>query len=414
MNNPDQVTIVGAGIVGICCALSLLDRGIPVRLIDRGAPGQQTSFGNAGVISPWSIVPQALPGIWKKIPGWLLDPGGPLSVRANVWPEMIPWGLRFLSHSRADAVAPVADAMEVLCANSIELFRRHLNGTGHEGLVVDSHYVHAFRNADNARLDAIEYRIRSEKGGVLELIGADELRRVEPALSSAFKAAVLIKGQARALSPGKLATVLADKARAAGAEFEQIELTSLAKSENGAWELTSADKTLVAKKVVLAAGIWSSRLLSPLGIKMPLMAERGYHVGFPDPGVELNNSVMDVDNKVVASSMLEGLRLAGSSEFARIDAPADDRKQKRLIRQARSLCPDLNTDASTFWMGHRPSLPNSLPVLGPIADQEGLLGAFGHSHYGLMMAPKSGEVIADLIAGQHLNIDLSPYASDRF
>ncbi|MCP4317814.1 MAG: FAD-dependent oxidoreductase [Hyphomicrobiales bacterium] len=414
MGNEEQVTIVGAGIVGICCALSLQERDIPVRLVDRGMPGQQTSFGNAGVISPWSIVPQALPGIWKKNPGWLLNPDGPLSVRPNYWPRMIPWGLRFLRHSHASAVGPVSDAMEVLCANSIDLFRRHLSGTGHEGLVVDSCYVHAFRHAGMAKLDAIDYRIRKEKGGTLELIGSDELRRLEPALSKEFQAAVLIKGQARALSPGKIGTILADKARAGGAEFEQIELTSLFKDSNGEWVLKSADKNLVAKKVVLAAGIWSAQLLEQLGLKVPLVAERGYHVGFPEPGVELNNSVMDVDNKVVASSMLEGLRLAGTSEFAHIDAPADKRQQKKLIRQAQKLCPDLNTDQSTFWMGHRPSLPNSLPVLGPITGQEGLFGAFGHSHYGLMMAPKSGELIADLLSGRRTNIDLAPYASNRF
>ena len=304
--------------------------------------------------------------------------------------------------------------MEVLCANSIELFRRHLNGTGHEGLIVDSYYVHAFRNAESARLDAFEYRIRSEKGGTLELVGSDELRRIEPALSRDFQAAVLIKGQARALSPGKIGTILVDKARADGAVFEQIDLTSLAKNSDGIWVLTSADKTLHARQVVLAAGIWSSHILESLGIRIPLMAERGYHVGFPEPGIELNNSVMDVDNKVVASSMMEGLRLAGSSEFAAIDAPADVRKQNLLVKQAQGMCPDLNIAASTFWMGHRPSLPNSLPVLGPIAGQEGLFGAFGHSHYGLMMAPKSGEVIADLVSGQRINIDLSPYASDRF
>lgn len=414
MENQGQVTIIGAGIVGICCALSLQERGIPVRLIDRSDPGQETSFGNAGVISPWSIVPQAVPGIWKKIPGWLLNPNGPLSVRPSFWPRLVPWGLRFLGQTGEKTVASVSDAMEVLCNNSIDLFKQHLSGTGHEGLIVDSYYVHAFRKTNNANLNAIDYRIRRDKGGTVELIGADELRFLEPALSHMFKAAILIKGQARARSPGKIGSVLADKARASGAVFERAELTSISKTENGEWELRSADKQFLADNVVLAAGIWSTQLLKSLGIKIPLVAERGYNVGFPDPGVELANSVMDVDNKVVASSMLEGLRLAGSSEFAQADALADPRKKDLLIRQASALCPDLNTNAATFWMGRRPSFPDSLPVLGQIAGQKGLFGAFGHSHYGLMMAPKSGELIADLLTDKRSNIDLSPYAIDRF
>lgn len=206
-----RVTIIGAGIVGICCALSLQERGIPVRLIDRGKPGQATSFGNAGIISPWSIVPQSLPGIWKRIPAMIMRSDGPLSVRSSFWPKMIPWGLRFLANSDEAVMRETSDAMQLLCAPSIELYRKHLAGTGHEGLILDSYYVHAFRKADKPTLKSIDYKIRIEKGADLELIGADELARLEPALSPDFKAAVLIKGQARATSPGKIGDVLAQK-----------------------------------------------------------------------------------------------------------------------------------------------------------------------------------------------------------
>ncbi|NOC92748.1 MULTISPECIES: FAD-binding oxidoreductase [unclassified Ruegeria] len=411
---PEQVTIIGAGIVGLCCALSLQERGIAVRLIDRGEPGQETSFGNAGVVSPWSVIPQATPGIWKTIPGMLLDPKSALTVRPSYWPRMIPWGLRFLKNSSVKSVRNISDAMEVLCRPSIDLYRRHLQNTGHEDLIVDSNYIHAFRNPDQADLKELGYLIRQEKGGHLERIDGPELRRIEPALSRDFKAAILIKGQARVTSPGRVGAVLADKTRQQGAEFVRTEVKELKRTEDGQWHLTSPAGALHADTVVLAAGVWSAGLLKPLGLPVPLVAERGYHVQFPTPSASLENSVMDVDAKVVASSMQDGLRVAGTAEFGSIDAPPDPRKQSLLSAQARAMMPDLNTSDTQFWMGRRPSFPDSLPAIGPVEGHKGLFTAFGHSHYGLMMAPKTGELVADLVSGQRLNIPLDSFALSRF
>ena len=409
----ETVTVIGAGIVGICCALSLQERGARVRLIDRAEPGQETSFGNAGVISPWSVVPQAMPGIWKSIPGMLLNANGPLTVRPSFWPKMIPWGLKFLAKSDEASAREVSDAMEVLCQPSVMLYRRHLEGTGHENLVIDSCYVHAFRNAQSASLRDLGYAIRQEKGADLELIGPQELRQLEPALSPDFKAAIVIKGQARAHAPGRIGKVLAKKVRAQGGEILRAEITGLSKADDG-WTLTTNGGTLTAPQIVLAAGVWSAALLKPLGLKLPLAAERGYHVEFPKALMSLNNSIMDVDAKIVASSMQDGLRIAGSSEFAAIDTAADPRKKTLLTNQARAMLPELDITDMTFWMGQRPSFPDSLPALGPITGQPGLYAAFGHSHYGLMMAPKTGELIADLIAGVAPNTDLSAFDARRF
>lgn len=410
---PETVTIVGAGIVGICCALSLQERGSKVRLIDRGAPGQETSFGNAGVISPWSIIPQAMPGIWKSIPGMLLDPSGPLAVSSSFWPKMIPWGVRFLAKSNENSTRQTADAMDILCNPSVMLFRRHLQGSGCEELVVDSYYVHAFRKMEKARLSDIGYAIRQQKGAELELVGSQDLRRLEPALSPDFKAAILIKGQARALCPGRIGQVLAEKAERQGAKIIRAEVTGFIRDRKG-WTLETNNDPISTQKIVLAAGVWSGDLLKSLGLKMPLAAERGYHVEFASPEVALNNSVMDVDAKIVASSMLGGIRVAGWSEFAAIDASADPRKEKLLAKRARVMLPDLNPNAMTTWMGRRPSFPDSLPALGQIKDQPGLYAAFGHSHYGLMMAPKTGEIIADIVTGVPPNTDLAPFNIHRF
>ncbi len=190
----DRVTILGAGILGICTALSLVERGVPVRVIDRGAPGQVTSYGNAGVISPWSIIPQSMPGTWRQIPRLMFGAAQPLSVRLAAWPKMIPWGLRFLRIGNEASLRATVDAMEVLCGPSVELYRHHLAGTRHENLLRDSMYVHAFRDGSRASLDSLDYAMRRAKGADMELIGADALWRVEPALSRDFQAAVLIRG----------------------------------------------------------------------------------------------------------------------------------------------------------------------------------------------------------------------------
>ncbi len=409
----DDVAVLGAGIVGICTALSLAERGVAVRVIDRSEPGQETSYGNAGVISPWSIIPQSLPGLWRRIPALMIGPRRPLHVRLAHWPWMLPWGLAFVRQGTEARVRRAADAMEILCGPSIELYRRHLAGTGEDLLVRDSAYIHAFRDARRATLGALDYRIRQEKGALLEIIGADGLREVEPALSREFQAAVVIHGQARAMAPGRLARVLAEKARSLGARFETARITALSKS-GARWAVETDKRRFEVNRVVVALGAWSAELLRPLGIKVPLAAERGYHMEFPDPGVEINNSVMDTDAKIVASAMEGGARFAGQAEFGAVDAPPDHRITARIARCAREMFPDLAQTEPRAWMGRRPSLPDSLPLIGEFEGMPGLHAAFGHSHYGLMMAPKTGELLADLLTARQANTGTDALSPNRF
>ncbi|SDX72746.1 D-amino-acid dehydrogenase [Ruegeria halocynthiae] len=165
---------------------------------------------------------------------------------------------------------------------------------------------------------------------------------------------------------------------------------------------------------MLAAGVWSAKLLKPLGLTIPLVAERGYHVKFPIPSCSLNNSVMDVDAKVVASSMIGGLRVSGTAEIADIDAPQDPQKKSILIAQAKAMIPDLDTADARFWMVRRPSFPDSLPAIGEVDGKPGLYTAFGHSHYGLVMAPKTGELVVDLVSERSLNVDFRQFSLARF
>lgn len=412
----ETVTIVGAGLVGICTALSLAERNFKVRIIDKNAPAQGASYGNAGIISPWSILPQAVPGIWKNIPGLMLGRHQVLKTRMNQLPKLVPWGIEFLKNTSPAKVEKVSEAMSILCSPSIDLYRRHLSGTKHEDFLAEAWYVHAFRNAATARAldeNAIDYRQRRKFGAEVEFVGYDELHSLEPALGPDFKAAVLVKGQARARSPEKIALALLNKALGMGVTFEQAEMRGIQR-ENDLWQVRCAGRSFESEKLVLATGAWSATLLKPLGIKLPLMAERGYHVEFADPGITINNSIMDVDAKVVASSMADGLRIAGASEFCKIDAKVDPKRQALMTKQAKAIVPDLNTENVSFWHGHRPSFPDSLPMIGEFDRHPGLFATFGHSHYGLMMAPKSGEILSDLMEGKAHNLDVSAFAVSRF
>lgn len=416
MNTPktQEAIVVGAGIVGICCALSLQEKGVEVTLIDRGAPGQGASYGNAGVISPWSCIPQSLPGVWKSIPKWLLDPEGPVAVRPRYLLRALPWAIKFLRAGRPDRVREIAVAMGTLNRPNVDLYRHHLKGTGQESLLQDSWYVHVYRRASAADLQDFAWRLRAEQGAPIEALGAEALRELEPDLSKDYQAAIVIKEQARALAPGRIGAVLADKFRRRGGEVLQATVHRLLPREGEGWRLTSDRGELDTPRVVLAAGAWSGRLLAPLGLRVPLEAERGYHLIFRDPGVALRHSVMEVEAKFVASSMEMGLRAAGTAEFAGLDAAPNYRRARIFKRLAKRLLPGLNTADTEEWVGARPSMPDSLPCIGEIPGRPGLFVAFGHSHYGLGMAPQTGRIVADLVTGAPPNLNLAPYAIERF
>ncbi|MEL7173267.1 MAG: FAD-binding oxidoreductase, partial [Pseudomonadota bacterium] len=294
-----------------------------------------------------------------------------------------------------------------------DLYRRNLAGTGQEYLVRDSLYLHVFRRRADINLESAPWRLRRARDVPMEIVEGAELRRLEPALSPEFEAAVVLSGHGRARDPGAIGRAVAKKAESLGVAFHRKGVDRLSHGPEG-WTLHLGEETHTAETVVLAAGAWSTRLLEPLGIRLPLEAERGYHCVLKNPGIEVENSIMNVPGKFVASSMEMGVRCAGTAEFAGIDAEPDMRRAKVLEAQAKRLFPEINTSEPEYWMGRRPSLPDSLPAIGPVPGHPGLICAFGHAHYGFGMAPMTGELVAGIVTRQPSNLDLSPYAVERF
>ncbi len=385
-----------------------------VQVIEPNLPGNGASSGNAGIISPWSIIPQSTPGLWKQLPALLFQKDGPLALQYRYLREILPWGIQFLAQGSMKRFLQTVQNMELLTRDCAILYRAHLSGTRNEQLVVDSYYVHAFRREDKANPDALAYRLRREVGAPVSQIGGEELHELEPDLSPEFRAAVLIKNQARAIDPAKIAEVLSAKAQAMGVTFIRDSVEALVPLDSGDWRVRTRSSVYSATHVLISAGVWSRDLLVPLGYRLPLIAERGYHVQYKETGVSINNSVMDMDHKTVASAMSPGIRVAGTAEFGIADAPPDPARFESLNRIAKSMIPSLLDSEPEVWMGVRPSFPDGLPVLGALHRHRNLYGAFGHSHYGLMMAPKSGMLIAQIMSDMPVNIDMSGFSSKRF
>ena len=409
-----DVTIIGAGIVGICCALALQERGFSVAVIDRGEPGGATSYGNAGIVSPWSCVPQSMPGIWKSVPRWLLDPQGPLRVRCSEVPKLLPWAAMFFGNSRLKRVHEISSAMEMLMRGNIEAYRHHLKGTGREDLLQDSWFINVFRGRVRPDLEDLGWRLRIDKGAPVEVVSGAELREIEPELSPEIAQAVIIKDQARALAPDRICKVLGEKAKQQGADFFRCDVKRLRPRTGGGIDLDTDLGLIATNKLVLCGGIWSAELLRPLGIKLPLASERGYHLEFPEPGVELKHSILDVAGKFIISSMESGVRSAGTSEFADVNALPNYKRAEILAPMSLRLVPRLNTRQARRWVGARPSFPDNLPVIGEMPGFRDLYGAFGHSHYGLGMAPATARILAETILGAPSNVDRSRISVRRF
>lgn len=415
MSRDDNVTaIIGGGIIGICCALYLQEQGFRVQIIDRaGGDEQRASYGNAGNLSPWSCVPESVPGLWKSVPGWLIDPLGPMAVRAAHLPVAAPWLLRFLASGRLARVERQADALRALYAPVVDLYEDLLRPTGQLDLIRRCVYVTLYRDAAKADLGALGWRLRRERGARLHKINAGELREVEPDLSHDYQAAILTEGQGRTTEPQRLLSLLTERVLHQGGVIHRADIRAVSPDPDGV-DLHCSDGTRRFRRVVIAAGAWSAQLLKTMGQHVPLETERGYHLTIRDPGVTINNTLMEAGRMVVASTMEGGLRLAGTVELAGLKPPPDYRRAKNLATLGREMFPDLRVGQAGEWMGHRPSLPDSLPVIGHAPGHRNVLLAFGHSHLGLSGGAPTGRLIAQLAAGQPTSIDLSPFRLDRF
>ena len=268
MNDVAKPTVVlGAGIVGVCCARYLQQRGLPVTLVDREPIGAGCSFGNAGVLSSWSCEPLAKPGLWKDMPGWLADPLGPVSLKLGYLPWLAPWLLRFAREARPQRIAAISEAMFTLNQPTVELFRQLLAGSGHESLIADSSYLFVTRRANGLDEHGEGWTMRRAVGAPITVLGAGELREMEPDLAPQYVKGIAIGAQGRTTNPGRLVRALGELVLDGGGRYRRADVRALSPREGGGMILHTDDGDIDAPRLVVAAGAFSARLLAPLGVR---------------------------------------------------------------------------------------------------------------------------------------------------
>jgi glycine/D-amino acid oxidase-like deaminating enzyme len=409
-----QVIVIGAGIIGMCAATYLQRSGLKVTVLDTVAPGKSCSFGNAGALSSGSCVPLAMPGVLRQLPKWLTDDMGPLVVGWRYLPRALPWLWRFVEASRPDAVERSADALIALTRPLFENLLPLVAEARAERFIQRVGQLHVYSTEAAFQGDRLAIDLRRRRGVTFEVLAPQEIRQLEPALAPIFKRAVWFPDHGHCANPFALVEALAGAFLRNAGQILARRVLDLEFNADGAHSVVTDSGPMPVETLLVAAGAWSHRLASKLGHKVPLETQRGYHALLADPNMAPRRNVQWSERKFIATPMETGLRFAGTVEIAGLDAPPNYRRADKLVEQGREMFPGLAGGEISRWMGHRPCLPDSVPVIGPSTRVKNTFFAFGHGHIGLTCAATTGRLIADLVTGQKPCVDPAPYRIDRF
>ncbi|ANH07492.1 FAD-binding oxidoreductase [Shinella sp. HZN7] len=410
-----SIAVVGAGVIGVTVAYALQRRGLSVTLVDRDGPGRGASYGNMASIAVTEFMPASRPGVWAQMPKWLLDPEGPVRIRPAYVPKLVPWFLRFLAASRPSRLRELEAAGAALCGRAHEDLDALLKETGLAHMLGAEGCLSLYADEAEFRADRDHIDILDRFGFRHDILGGNAIRDLEPALTTKIARAVLFPDNRSVADPYRLVTALAGQFQALGGTVETGEVVGFEDGGGDVSALRLADgRRLAADRVVLAAGAFTGRLSKLLGEPIPLETERGYHTQIMAPGISMHHSIIWPARAFMVTPTAGGIRVGGTVEMAGLDAPPDYRRARVLVKRAKEALPDLKAEATSEWMGHRPALPDTVPVIGPSAKRRNVFYATGHGHLGLTYAATTGRLVADLVTGARPPIDLKPYRVDRF
>ncbi|MDB5376509.1 MAG: dependent oxidoreductase [Rubritepida sp.] len=415
MDHRPTVLVIGAGIVGLCTAWYLARAGAAVTLVDRAGPGEGTSSGNAGAISAGSVAPLAMPGVLRDVPKMLLDRKGALTIPTRYWPTAFPWLWRFVLSARPERVQEIAQALATLLRGAEDRHLEILEAEGAADLISHNGQLYLYRDRTHLAKDDAAWELRRAHGLDMRVLNRIELLELEPEVSGNYGIGVFLPGQGHSVNPLRQARVVARGVERMGGTIRRGNATALMTQDRRVTGALIDGEPFAADYVVLAAGAWSAKLLAPLGIHVPLESQRGYHVMLPSPGVMPRRPIIPADRKIFITPMEEGLRLAGSVEFGGTEAPPSPERSALLLEDLAKVYPQADTrEQRPHWMGHRPCLPDSLPVIGSVRAWPGLWCAFGHGHLGLTGSAPTGALLAAAMMGPAPNTDLTPFGVERF
>ncbi len=412
-----HATIIGAGIIGVSTAAFLQREGYAVTVVDRVPAGEGCSFGNAGGIVFAEILPTIQPRMLTKIPGWLLDPLGPLTIRWRYLPKALPWFLAAMRNTTPQRVAAITKSRADLGLRAVSDFETLLKPAGGHDLMVYRESLRLYDNEQQFNNESKDRAIKATYGFPVEIYSGDQAREMEPDIGPNIAHATTAGGWYFVTNPERVVKALAAEIIKNGGTFLQDEVKHIDVKEGKASTLClTSGKNLSLDKLIICAGAYSNILAKQVGDHVLLEAERGYHITLPNAGIKLTRSLTYARTPGAATPMEMGLRLAGTDEFAGLDAAPNYKRADALWHIFKRALPGLNPpdETTTKWMGRRPGTPDSLPVVGPSASIKNLFYNFGHGHMGLTWGPTTGRLLAEIIAGKPSNMDLSPFAINRF
>jgi len=416
-----HVVVIGAGAVGAASALAALKEGYRVTIMDPSDPGgeQAASYGNGCWLSPMSVIPPAVPGIWKKLPKFLSDPLGPLAIRWSYLPKVAPWLIRYLASGwRWGDVAQTAQALRPLVQDAPRLHKALAEQAGVGHLIERRGLMYIYPSRADFEAERKAWEIRHQVGVRWIELDADELRQREPDLDRRYGFGVFVDEGGHCTDPGAYVAALIALAKAEGAKLIRDRATGFRIEAGRLRAVTTGQGEVPCDAAVIAAGVHSKPLARAAGDDVPLESERGYHAEISIPEVSPRHGLMPSDGKMSIMRTARGLRCAGQVEIAGIDAAPNWQRAEILKNHLLGCFPglprDLSADRVKFWLGHRPSMPDGMPCLGTSRASPDVIHAFGHGHTGLVAAARTGEVVAALLTGRAPPIPIDAFDSRRF
>ena len=411
-NMKQSVIVIGSGITGVSCAEELRRSGAKVTLIDRVEAGDpaQTSFGNAGILAREGIMPIANPSMLKMIPQILLSPSSPIYLKWSYLAKFSPWAVKFIMNGTKPKALPIILALNELLYDTVENHIQLSKNTDAARFIEKGDMTLLYRNRKQFSSDKFANRARSDLGITWEELSRSKLLDRDPHISKLYQFGLAYKNHGWITNPAAYVSSLAKHFQKNGGKILIGEVTKI----NGNNVELKDGNILKAKNIVLATGAWSKNLATQLGHNIPLQAERGYHLSLKNASHMPPNTYLITDKKFGLTPMDGFLRCAGQSEFAPLEMPPNPKAIRNLRKFLFRFYPKLEYESETIWQGTRPTLPDSLPLIGRSSKNTSVIFAFGGQHLGLTMGPKVGKMVRDIIFERQSNINMKPYSSDRF
>ena len=408
-----SVGIIGAGIQGICISLFLIKKGFRVTLIDREDPGKNSaSYGNAGHFSPYASVPMNRPDVLIDVPAMLLSSTGPLALRWNYVPRMIPWFLKFIKNCTKKNMMHTAKYMHQILDLALPAYDELFQDIDVSGLVESKGIIYFWTDKD-LKSRELEINIRKELGAEQQLLKPHEIHDLEPHIRKIYYGGVYYPSARHATNPKKILLKLFDLFLKQGGHFEKQNVETIGFSLDSKPVIKTNLNSYTFDKMVIACGAFSKKLTDQVDEKIPLDTERGYHIHFKGYDHLLSRPVIFLNRGFGITPMEQGLRVVGTVEFGGLDNPPNKKRIINLVNNAKYLFPELSKHYDE-WLGFRPTLPDFLPVMGPSKNHKNLFYSFGHHHLGWTLGAISGKIISGMVAGDNTNLNLEPYSSLRF